>query len=145
MLCFTTAFWFHCETLFLNSIQRSETGYSEKSMEGVISNHEMKPSKFRRICVFCGSSQGKKKSYQDSAIELGKELVIFFSSLTPLSISHFFVFCVRCCYRLFYISFLHFNALMIFTTFVVCCLFWIFVFRWCSFGFLVIVLATCLW
>ncbi|KAM0895044.1 hypothetical protein ACQ4PT_024092 [Festuca glaucescens] len=33
------------------------------------------PSRFKRICVFCGSSHGKKKSYQDSAIELGKELV----------------------------------------------------------------------
>ncbi|KAG8082700.1 hypothetical protein GUJ93_ZPchr0014g46747 [Zizania palustris] len=33
------------------------------------------PSRFRRICVFCGSSQGKKKSYQDAAVELGKELV----------------------------------------------------------------------
>lgn len=49
---------------------------SRKQMEGLIMNHEMKPlSKFRRICVFCGSSQGKKRSYQDSAIELGKELV----------------------------------------------------------------------
>ncbi|THF99045.1 hypothetical protein TEA_004359 [Camellia sinensis var. sinensis] len=36
---------------------------------------EMKQSKFKRICVFCGSSQGKKSSYQDAAIELGKELV----------------------------------------------------------------------
>ncbi|XP_062221069.1 probable cytokinin riboside 5'-monophosphate phosphoribohydrolase LOGL2 [Phragmites australis] len=33
------------------------------------------PSRFRRICVFCGSSRGKKKSYQDAAIELGKDLV----------------------------------------------------------------------
>ncbi|KAJ6809596.1 cytokinin riboside 5'-monophosphate phosphoribohydrolase LOG1-like [Iris pallida] len=32
-------------------------------------------SKFNRICVFCGSSQGKKSSYQDAAIELGQELV----------------------------------------------------------------------
>ncbi|KAF3677623.1 Cytokinin riboside 5'-monophosphate phosphoribohydrolase LOG3 [Capsicum annuum] len=32
-------------------------------------------SKFKRICVFCGNSQGKKSSYQDLAIELGKELV----------------------------------------------------------------------
>ncbi|CAD6263028.1 unnamed protein product [Miscanthus lutarioriparius] len=31
--------------------------------------------RFRRICVFCGSSQGKKKSYQDAAVELGEELV----------------------------------------------------------------------
>lgn len=34
-------------------------------------------SKFKRICVFCGSSQGRKSSYQDAAIELGKELVLF--------------------------------------------------------------------
>lgn len=33
------------------------------------------PSRFRRICVFCGSSQGRKKSYQDAAVELGEELV----------------------------------------------------------------------
>ncbi|KAL3750950.1 hypothetical protein ACJRO7_011868 [Eucalyptus globulus] len=32
-------------------------------------------SKFKSICVFCGSSQGKKSSYKDAAIELGKELV----------------------------------------------------------------------
>ncbi|KAF3617250.1 putative cytokinin riboside 5'-monophosphate phosphoribohydrolase LOGL6 [Capsicum annuum] len=32
-------------------------------------------SKFKRICVFCGSSQGKKSSYQDDASELGQELV----------------------------------------------------------------------
>jgi len=31
--------------------------------------------RFRRICVFCGSSQGKKKTYQDAAVELGQELV----------------------------------------------------------------------
>ncbi|XP_056165231.1 cytokinin riboside 5'-monophosphate phosphoribohydrolase LOG1 [Syzygium oleosum] len=37
---------------------------------------EMKQSsKFKRVCVFCGSSQGKKSSYKDAAIELGKELV----------------------------------------------------------------------
>ncbi|KAK4741878.1 hypothetical protein SAY87_025466 [Trapa incisa] len=37
---------------------------------------EMKQqSRFKRICVFCGSSQGKKSSYKDSAIELGEELV----------------------------------------------------------------------
>ncbi|CAN4109467.1 unnamed protein product [Withania somnifera] len=32
-------------------------------------------SKFNRICVFCGSSSGKKTSYQQAAIDLGKELV----------------------------------------------------------------------
>ncbi|PPR84989.1 hypothetical protein GOBAR_AA35723 [Gossypium barbadense] len=37
--------------------------------------NETQQSKFRRICVFCGSSQGKKSSYQNAAIELGRELV----------------------------------------------------------------------
>lgn len=36
---------------------------------------EIRHSKFKRICVFCGSSPGKKPSYQDAAIELGNELV----------------------------------------------------------------------
>ncbi|XP_073275443.1 cytokinin riboside 5'-monophosphate phosphoribohydrolase LOG3-like [Primulina huaijiensis] len=37
--------------------------------------NEGKASKFKRVCVFCGSSQGKKTSYRESAIELGKVLV----------------------------------------------------------------------
>ncbi|KAL9228052.1 hypothetical protein vseg_003670 [Gypsophila vaccaria] len=41
-------------------------------MEGANKN---KQSRFKRICVFCGSSQGKKSSYQEAATELGKELV----------------------------------------------------------------------
>lgn len=45
-----------------------------EAMEG---EKAVRPSKFRRICVFCGSSQGKKRSYQDSAVELGQELVRF--------------------------------------------------------------------
>ncbi|XP_039146857.1 cytokinin riboside 5'-monophosphate phosphoribohydrolase LOG1-like [Dioscorea cayenensis subsp. rotundata] len=36
----------------------------------------MSTSKFKKICVFCGSSLGKKKSYQDATIDLGKELVM---------------------------------------------------------------------
>lgn len=32
-------------------------------------------SRFKRICVFCGSSPGNKTGYKDAAIELGKELV----------------------------------------------------------------------
>ncbi|KAL0333363.1 UNVERIFIED_CONTAM: Cytokinin riboside 5'-monophosphate phosphoribohydrolase LOG3 [Sesamum calycinum] len=36
---------------------------------------EVKASKFKRICVFCGSSQGKKSSYQEAAIQLGNVLV----------------------------------------------------------------------
>nr|XP_043613441.1 cytokinin riboside 5'-monophosphate phosphoribohydrolase LOG7 [Erigeron canadensis] len=36
---------------------------------------ETTKSRFKRICVFCGSSPGKKPSYQEAAIDLGKELV----------------------------------------------------------------------
>ncbi|XAR61564.1 hypothetical protein NMG60_11016020 [Bertholletia excelsa] len=32
-------------------------------------------SRFKRVCVFCGSSTGKRNSYSDAALELGKELV----------------------------------------------------------------------
>ncbi|KAG6437186.1 hypothetical protein SASPL_102097 [Salvia splendens] len=34
-----------------------------------------KESRFKRICVFCGSSSGKKPSYQEAAVDLGKQLV----------------------------------------------------------------------
>ncbi|XP_044481148.1 cytokinin riboside 5'-monophosphate phosphoribohydrolase LOG7-like isoform X1 [Mangifera indica] len=36
---------------------------------------EVTKSRFRRICVFCGSSSGNKTSYQEAAVALGKELV----------------------------------------------------------------------
>ncbi|GMY28123.1 cytokinin riboside 5'-monophosphate phosphoribohydrolase LOG5-like [Fagus crenata] len=32
-------------------------------------------SRFKRVCVFCGSSSGKKNCYSDAALELGQELV----------------------------------------------------------------------
>ncbi|KAJ0966904.1 hypothetical protein J5N97_023821 [Dioscorea zingiberensis] len=32
-------------------------------------------SRFKRVCVFCGSSSGKRNCYKDAATELGKELV----------------------------------------------------------------------
>ncbi|ESR37788.1 hypothetical protein WN944_027843 [Citrus x changshan-huyou] len=43
----------------------------EMEMEMEMNNQ----SKFNRICVFCGSSAGKKSTYKDAAIELSKELV----------------------------------------------------------------------
>lgn len=46
--------------------------------EEMENEREMKQSRFSRICVFCGSSQGKKRSYQDAAVELGGELVLFY-------------------------------------------------------------------
>ncbi|XP_068658595.1 cytokinin riboside 5'-monophosphate phosphoribohydrolase LOG7 [Aristolochia californica] len=36
---------------------------------------EERKSRFKRICVFCGSSPGKKISYQEAAVQLGNELV----------------------------------------------------------------------
>lgn len=32
-------------------------------------------SRFKRVCVFCGSSSGNRNCYRDAAIELGQELV----------------------------------------------------------------------
>jgi predicted Rossmann-fold nucleotide-binding protein len=54
-----------------------DTDHTEiiKEGEAVVEAMALLQSRFRRICVFCGSSQGKKKSYQDAAVELGKELV----------------------------------------------------------------------
>lgn len=43
--------------------------------EGVADGGAERRSRFRRICVYCGSAKGKKASYQDAAVELGKELV----------------------------------------------------------------------
>ncbi|KAF3328251.1 carboxy-lyase [Carex littledalei] len=44
-------------------------------MEAKKSCIEEKRSRFHRICVYCGSAKGRKSSYQEAAIELGKELV----------------------------------------------------------------------
>ncbi|KAJ7543668.1 hypothetical protein O6H91_09G047600 [Diphasiastrum complanatum] len=34
-----------------------------------------KGSRFKSICVFCGSTSGRKRSYSDAALDLGRELV----------------------------------------------------------------------
>ncbi|KNA06768.1 hypothetical protein SOVF_177960 [Spinacia oleracea] len=36
---------------------------------------EASSSRFKSVCVFCGSSTGKRDSYREAAIELGQELV----------------------------------------------------------------------
>ncbi|XLR68544.1 hypothetical protein S83_019216 [Arachis hypogaea] len=42
----------------------------------IIEEAPMKSStRFKRICVFCGTSPGKNPSYQIAAIQLGKQLV----------------------------------------------------------------------
>ncbi|TYH71655.1 hypothetical protein ES332_D05G199100v1 [Gossypium tomentosum] len=38
-------------------------------------NKALNSSRFKRVCVFCGSSYGKRNCYSDAALELGKELV----------------------------------------------------------------------
>ena len=48
----------------LGTIQSSE-------MEG-----EVVKSRFKRVCVFCGSSTGKRDCYRDAAIDLAQELVL---------------------------------------------------------------------
>ncbi|XP_011041267.1 PREDICTED: cytokinin riboside 5'-monophosphate phosphoribohydrolase LOG5-like isoform X2 [Populus euphratica] len=35
----------------------------------------VKSSRFKRVCVFCGSSKGKRDCYRDAALELGQELL----------------------------------------------------------------------
>ncbi|XP_022746608.1 cytokinin riboside 5'-monophosphate phosphoribohydrolase LOG7-like [Durio zibethinus] len=52
--------------------ERSEGNKGKKGRKGEM---EETKSRFTRICVFCGSSSGKKASYQEAAVELGKELV----------------------------------------------------------------------
>lgn len=35
--------------------------------------------KFKRICVFCGSRAGHKSAFSDAALQLGNQLVQFYS------------------------------------------------------------------
>lgn len=46
----------------------------KKATAAVITS--VKSSRFKRVCVFCGSSAGKKICYKDAALDLGKELVL---------------------------------------------------------------------
>lgn len=39
---------------------------------------DLEKSRFKRVCVFCGSSTGKRICYRDAAIELAQELVSSF-------------------------------------------------------------------
>ncbi|KAG7020459.1 Cytokinin riboside 5'-monophosphate phosphoribohydrolase LOG3 [Cucurbita argyrosperma subsp. argyrosperma] len=52
-------------------MERQEAEYHQAAVMAAAAEE----SRFRRICVFCGSSAGKNPSYQTAAIELGKELV----------------------------------------------------------------------
>lgn len=52
-----------------------ETERREEIQEVELQHTAAAESRFRRICVFCGSSSGKNPSYQIAAIQLGKQLV----------------------------------------------------------------------
>uniref|UniRef100_A0A0D9WKH3 Cytokinin riboside 5'-monophosphate phosphoribohydrolase n=1 Tax=Leersia perrieri TaxID=77586 RepID=A0A0D9WKH3_9ORYZ len=54
--------------------QATGTAAVESSMGGGDGGGERR-SRFRRICVYCGSAKGKKPSYQDAALDLAKEMV----------------------------------------------------------------------
>lgn len=53
---------------------------AQAGMNGVAGERR---SRFQRICVYCGSAKGRKPSYQDAAVELGKELVRRGTPLPP--------------------------------------------------------------
>lgn len=58
--------------MLVNQTAYSQVGNFEKEkMEGKVVS-----SRFKRVCVFCGSSTGKRNCYRDAAIELAQELVL---------------------------------------------------------------------
>ncbi|XP_062022671.1 cytokinin riboside 5'-monophosphate phosphoribohydrolase LOG5-like isoform X2 [Rosa rugosa] len=48
----------------------------EKAQVVDMEEEEAVRSRFKRVCVFCGSSTGKRECYKDAAIELGQELAV---------------------------------------------------------------------
>lgn len=64
---------------FTDKRQTYKTRERERERAEMERDTEVRTSKFKTICVFCGSSQGKKTSYQEAAIELGNVLVHIFS------------------------------------------------------------------
>ncbi|KAA3459619.1 putative cytokinin riboside 5'-monophosphate phosphoribohydrolase LOG6 [Gossypium australe] len=58
---------------------------------------EVVKSRFKRVCVFCGSRTGKRKCYTDVAVELAQELVhpklLPDISLNPVSFLYVFFLC----------------------------------------------------
>ena len=43
--------------------------------DGEITHNQPIISRFKRVCVFCGSSVGKRNCYREAAVELAGELV----------------------------------------------------------------------
>ena len=75
--------WIWGKFLTISRIPISQSSSMEKE-------NEPKSPIFKRICVFCGSSPGKKTSYKDAAIELGRELVKSLCFFPPLCLCSLF-------------------------------------------------------
>jgi hypothetical protein len=67
-------------------------------------------SRFRTICVFCGSNAGRRKVFGDAALELGDELVSMMNmaagssppSCGRLAMPRSFSFCLYCFFGFFW-------------------------------------------
>uniref|UniRef100_A0A453EZM5 Cytokinin riboside 5'-monophosphate phosphoribohydrolase n=1 Tax=Aegilops tauschii subsp. strangulata TaxID=200361 RepID=A0A453EZM5_AEGTS len=63
------------QAMAVEAMAEKNTGAGAGAAGGVAPESGDRRSRFRRICVYCGSAKGRKASYQDAAVELGKELV----------------------------------------------------------------------
>ncbi|RWV90609.1 hypothetical protein GW17_00047172, partial [Ensete ventricosum] len=59
---------------FISEFSSGVVALMETEAQAVVAKRSS-ASRFRRVCVFCGSSPGKKASYQLAATQLGHELV----------------------------------------------------------------------
>lgn len=66
---------FSIGTLWENSVDKKGFHQTHPNKEKKMEETEMVRSRFKRVCVFCGSSTGKRDSYRDAALELAQELV----------------------------------------------------------------------
>uniref|UniRef100_A0A453EZG5 Uncharacterized protein n=1 Tax=Aegilops tauschii subsp. strangulata TaxID=200361 RepID=A0A453EZG5_AEGTS len=62
------------QAMAVEAMAEKNTGAGAGAAGGVAPESGDRRSRFRRICVYCGSAKGRKASYQDAAVELGKEL-----------------------------------------------------------------------
>lgn len=78
------SFLLHSILVKRSSIYRIRTPLQSKQTKKVRRNFEemegkvVMKSRFKSVCVFCGSSTGKRDCYRDAAIELAQELVLVF-------------------------------------------------------------------
>nr|XP_023922726.1 cytokinin riboside 5'-monophosphate phosphoribohydrolase LOG5-like isoform X1 [Quercus suber] len=68
-------------TQSLSNQSRTRTHEKEKKTQREMEENIVK-SRFKRVCVFCGSRTGKRTCYSDAALELGQELYLLGPVLT---------------------------------------------------------------